>query len=138
MEPPPEPTYAQSRQSENVPRPSLPAAPPKTRVNHAFFWFARQKMEMPVSVGAMYSGNHSQTKMQMKTIQKMRLGAERQRRRATCDRRDVQPLLLEELARTAVERIEELHGRHDVRVDREGRVHQEHTHEPSHPVSKQL
>lgn len=50
MEPPPEPTYTQSRQSENVPRPSFPAAPPKIRVNHALFWLARQNMEIPVSV----------------------------------------------------------------------------------------
>ena len=59
MAPPPEPTYAQSRQSENVPRPSLPAAPPNMRVNHALSWFARQKIEMPVSVGAMYLGTQT-------------------------------------------------------------------------------
>lgn len=52
--PPPEPTYAQSRQMEKVPRPSLPAAPPKTRVNQALSWLARQKTEIPVRVGAMY------------------------------------------------------------------------------------
>ena len=57
---------------ENIPRPSLPLEPPKTRVNHAEFWLAKQKIEMPVKVGAMNSGNHSQTKMAMKTIQKKR------------------------------------------------------------------
>ena len=50
MEPPPDPTYAQSKQSENSPRPSLPAAPPKMRVNQALFWLARQKMDTPVRV----------------------------------------------------------------------------------------
>lgn len=50
IEPPPEPTYAQSKQSENSPRPSLPAAPPKMRVNQALFRSARQKIDTPVKV----------------------------------------------------------------------------------------
>ncbi|KAJ7803715.1 hypothetical protein B0H14DRAFT_2613086 [Mycena olivaceomarginata] len=38
---------AQSKHSENAPSPSLPTAPPKTRVNHTNSWFARQRMEIP-------------------------------------------------------------------------------------------
>ena len=48
--PPPEPTYAQSRHRENVPKPSFPAAPPNILVNQAFFWLAKQNMEIPVRV----------------------------------------------------------------------------------------
>ena len=67
IDPPPAPTYAQSKQIEKAPRPSFPAAPPakgklngvlcpkvydvpKMRVNQALLWFARQKMLIPVSV----------------------------------------------------------------------------------------
>jgi len=67
IDPPPAPTYAQSKQIEKAPRPPFPAAPPakgklngvlcpkvydvpKMRVNQALFWFARQKILIPVSV----------------------------------------------------------------------------------------
>jgi hypothetical protein len=40
--------YCQSRHNEKRPRPSSPLAPPKILVKVALFWFARQKMLIPI------------------------------------------------------------------------------------------
>src|SRR4051812_8575107 len=66
------PTYCQPMAQLKNPIPSLPLAPPKRYVNDSLCWFARQKIEIPVVKGAIYSGTISQTILNVKTYQKTR------------------------------------------------------------------
>lgn len=62
----------QSKQSENMPSPSLPFEPPKMRVNQGLLRLAKQKMETPVRVGATNWGIHSQ---QLRRPERVRIGS---------------------------------------------------------------
>lgn len=127
---PPEPTYAQSKHSENSPRPSLPAAPPKMRVNHALFWFARQKMDTPVSVLRRRRVRSCRRDEQGVRVRGDVLGDPLpDEDEAGDDPEEAHARLLHDCLLAAVQGVEELDGGHQLRVDRKGRVHQEDAHE---------